>query len=66
MASPEDQDAVDLIASRMSSYRQPASRILFLKAVLIHAAAGLAIMVGKEGAAEALYQLADEAVADGD
>jgi len=54
--------AAALIASALA-HRAAATRTRFLRELIRHAAAGLAILEGDEAASEACYRVADSAVA---
>lgn len=58
-------DAAAMVA-RALARRAPADRPLFLRELLAHAAAGLAVIEGDQAGSEAVYRLADAMAARGD
>ncbi len=54
-------EAADLVVEGLRR-REPAHRPLFLRALMAHAAAGLALIEGPAGAGEAVYRIADAVV----
>ena len=62
--APTSTRAAGFVAKAMT-HTKPSERRELLTAMMAHAAKGLAVIDGREGAAEAVYLLADEMVVRG-